>query len=47
MHTASKPEQIQVFFEIAMSIGSSLDLDKMVKTTLLTYLRKLNFSEVS
>jgi len=35
-------EQIQVYFEIAMSIGKSLDLKVMLKTALLTYLRKLN-----
>lgn len=44
MHTTNNPEQIQVFFEIAISIGSSLDLKKMVKSSILTYLRKLNCS---
>ena len=44
MQAPNNPEQIQVFFEIAMSIGSSLDLDKMVKSSLMTYLRKLNCS---
>lgn len=34
--------KIQIFYEIAMSIGTSLDLHKMLKTVLLTYLRKLN-----
>ncbi len=44
MQTVNNPEQIQVFFELAMSIGSSLDLKEMVKTTLISYLRKLNCS---
>lgn len=44
MLTPNTPEQIQVFFEIAMSIGSSLDLKKMAKSTLMSYLRKLNCS---
>lgn len=35
-------QKIQIFYEIAMSIGTSLDLHKMLKTVLLTYLRKLN-----
>ena len=35
-------EQIQIFYEISMSIGASLDLRKMVKTALFTYLKKLN-----
>ncbi len=37
-------EHIQVFYEIAMSIGSGDDLSKMLKTSLSTYLRKLNCS---
>ncbi len=37
-------EQIQIFYEIAMSIGSSLDLRKMLKMSISTYLRKLNCS---
>lgn len=44
MLQTNKPEQIQVFFEIAMSIGSSLDLKKMLKSSILVYLRKLNCS---
>jgi signal transduction histidine kinase len=44
MHTPNKPEQIQTFFEIAMAIGTSLDLNRMVKTSLLSYLQKLNCS---
>lgn len=35
-------EQIQIFYEISMSIGTSLDLHKMIKTALFTYLKKLN-----
>ncbi len=35
-------EQIQVLYEIAMSIGKSLDLHDMLKQALSTYLRKLN-----
>ena len=37
-------EQMQVFYEIAMSIGLSVDLRTMVKATLSTYLKKLNCS---
>lgn len=37
-------EQIQIFYEISMAIGTTLDLTKMVKTTLSSYLRKLNCS---
>ncbi|MFA5422529.1 MAG: ATP-binding protein [Phycisphaerae bacterium] len=33
-----------IFYEIAMSIGNSLDLRKMLKECLATYLRKLNCS---
>lgn len=36
------PQQIQVFYEIAMSIGKSLNLREMLKSALLAYLRKLN-----
>lgn len=35
-------KEIQIFYEIAMAIGKSLDLEEMLKGTLLTYLRKLN-----
>ena len=35
---------IQLFYEIAMSIGTTLDLESMLKTSLSTYLRKLNCS---
>ena len=35
---------IQLFYEIAMSIGTTLDLGSMLKTSLSTYLRKLNCS---
>ena len=34
--------QLQVFYEIAMSIGNSLDLRKMLQESLTVYLRKLN-----
>jgi signal transduction histidine kinase/CheY-like chemotaxis protein len=37
-------EQIQIFYEISMSIGSTMDLRALVKTALGTYLRKLNCS---
>lgn len=33
--------QIQVFYEIAMAIGTSLDLQTMLKTSVIAYLRKL------
>lgn len=36
--------QLQVFYEIAMSIGNSLDINKMLRESLTTYLRKLNCS---
>ena len=35
---------LQIFFEIAMSIGNSLDLSKMLQNSLSTYLGKLNCS---
>jgi len=35
-------QQIQVFYEIAMSIGKSLNLEEMLKCALSTYLRKLD-----
>lgn len=34
--------QIQIFYEIAMMIGNSLDLNKMLKTSLTSYLKKLS-----
>lgn len=34
--------ETQLLFEIAMSIGNSLDLQEMTKTALRTYMRKLN-----
>nr|MBC8488288.1 PAS domain-containing protein [Bacteroidota bacterium] len=37
-------EHIQIFYEISMSIGSSLDSDKMLRQSLSTYLKKLNCS---
>lgn len=36
--------QLQVFYEIAMSIGNSLDINKMLQESLTAYLRKLNCS---
>jgi two-component system, cell cycle sensor histidine kinase and response regulator CckA len=36
--------KLQVFYEIAMAIGNSLNLDEMLQESLNTYLRKLNFS---
>ena len=36
--------QIQIFYEIAMAIGSSLDLQRMLKNSLSVYLRKLGCS---
>jgi len=35
-------EQVQILYEISMSIGTSLELRKMVKTALSAYLKKLN-----
>ncbi len=39
---STSAEQIQIFYEISMSIGTSLELHSMVKTALFTYLKKLN-----
>ncbi|MCP4748864.1 MAG: PAS domain S-box protein [Desulfobacteraceae bacterium] len=36
------PLELQICYEIAMSIGNSLDLSRMLKQSLSTYLRKLN-----
>ncbi len=36
--------KLQVFYEIAMAIGNSLDLRKMLKESLNAYLRKCNFA---
>ncbi len=38
----SKSELIQFHYEFAMSIGTSLDLDKMLKKSLTTVLKKMN-----
>ncbi|SHO43229.1 hybrid sensor histidine kinase/response regulator [Desulfopila aestuarii] len=37
-----KALEIQIYFEIAMAIGNSLDLQKMLQTALSAYLRKLS-----
>jgi len=37
-------EQVQILYEISMSIGSSLELNQMLKGSLVTILRKLNCS---
>lgn len=42
MPTRSAQIETQIFLEIAMSIGNSLDLSVMAKDSLRTYLRKLN-----
>ncbi|MBK1880260.1 sensor histidine kinase [Pelagicoccus mobilis] len=39
-----KAEEIQIFYEISMSIGSELDCRSMLKEALGKYLRKLNLS---
>jgi len=39
---AKTTEQIQVLYELSMSIGKSLDLHEMLKSALFTYMRKLN-----
>ncbi len=39
---ARTPEQIQVFYEISMEIGNSLNLVEMLRSGLWSYLRKLN-----
>ena len=38
----SKSELIQIHYELAMSIGTTLDLEIMLKKSLTTFLRKLN-----
>ncbi len=38
----TSPEQIQIFYEISMSIGTSLDLHDTIKNALSTYLKRLN-----
>ena len=38
----NKALEIQIYFEIAMAIGTSLDLHKMLRTALSAYLRKLS-----
>ncbi len=35
-------QQIQIFYEIAMSIGKSMNINEMLKNTLFQYIRKLN-----
>jgi len=37
-------ENIQIFYEISMSIGRSLDIGKMLRQSLSTYLKRLNCS---
>ncbi len=44
MPQADKQLNIQILFEIAMAIGNSGNLEKMLKDSLMTYLRKLNCS---
>jgi len=39
---STSADQIQIFYEISMSLGLTLDLRKMVKTALSAYLKKLN-----
>lgn len=36
--------ELQVFYEIAMSIGNSIDMSRMLKESIKAYLQKLNFS---
>ena len=42
--TAEQIQEIQILYEIAMSIGASLELHQMLKTSLSTLLKKLNGS---
>ena len=37
-------ENIQIFYEISISIGRSLDIGKMLRQSLSTYLKRLNCS---
>lgn len=41
---ADRTEQIQVLYEVSLTIGGSLDLRKMLRTTLSAFLRRLNLS---
>jgi signal transduction histidine kinase/DNA-binding response OmpR family regulator len=41
---SNSPEQIKTFYDIAMSIGNSLDWVEMLKTAITAYLQKLNCS---
>lgn len=38
----SRALEIQIYYEIAMAIGASIDLEKMLRTALSAYLRKLS-----
>ncbi|MBM3437263.1 MAG: hypothetical protein FJY07_13735, partial [Bacteroidetes bacterium] len=44
MQIKNSPEELQVYYEIAMAIGTDLELDDMATKTLIAYLRKLNLS---
>jgi PAS domain S-box-containing protein len=44
MYVKNSPEELQVFYEIAMSVGTDIDLPEMATKTLIAYLRKLNLS---
>ncbi|MCF8380738.1 MAG: PAS domain S-box protein [Bacteroidales bacterium] len=44
MKPKNSPEELQIFFEIAMLIGTDLELNDMISKSLLGYLRKLNLT---
>ncbi len=45
-NTSEQIQALQILYEIAVSIGTSLDLPKMLKVSLTTFLKKLNCSAV-
>ncbi|MCD4695533.1 MAG: PAS domain S-box protein [Bacteroidales bacterium] len=44
MRSKNSPEELQIFFEIVMLIGTDLQLKDMLLKSLLSYLRKLNLT---
>jgi PAS domain S-box-containing protein len=44
MYIKNSPEELQVYYEIAMAIGTDMELEEMATKTLIAYLRKLNLS---
>lgn len=44
MYIKNSPEELQVYYEIAMAIGADVELEEMATKSLIAYLRKLNLS---